>query len=306
MINYIKLIIEEGSITDAAKKLNISQPALSAKVKKIEEDYGIEIFRKNRRPLCLTEEGERYVKFFDEYELIEREFKHDISDLRNLKTGYIKIGGPQLYTIAFLPEAIERFRKLYPDVKIEIVNDSAPELSEMLMKRKLDLFVSNPGKKEKKFCYEAVADIELLLCVPKKFEINKKLKDYAIKDLHKKSDFKTADIKDFDGLPFAMLRSNQHMGASLRKILRDKEVEPSNIIETDQAITAYALTAAGTAISVMYDRALCYLGNEADDVCFYRIADRKISESIYLVHLDQPENPAVDEFVKCFRQVMDQ
>ncbi|MCR4744160.1 MAG: LysR family transcriptional regulator, partial [Lachnospiraceae bacterium] len=40
MINYIKLIIEEGSITDAAKKLNISQPALSAKVKKIEEDYG--------------------------------------------------------------------------------------------------------------------------------------------------------------------------------------------------------------------------------------------------------------------------
>src|SRR5215213_7880271 len=58
-LKYFLRIADEGSITRAAGVLGIAQPALSRQVRLLEEDLGVTLFRRTRRGVELTEEGER-------------------------------------------------------------------------------------------------------------------------------------------------------------------------------------------------------------------------------------------------------
>ena len=61
--DHIKITAKLRSVSKAAEKLSISQPALSAHIKKIEEENGIIIFDRTRKPLTLTEQGRVYLKY---------------------------------------------------------------------------------------------------------------------------------------------------------------------------------------------------------------------------------------------------
>lgn len=56
-LRYIIAVVENGSITEAAKKLYISQPSLSNSIKDIEKEAGITIFIRSRSGIALTKEG---------------------------------------------------------------------------------------------------------------------------------------------------------------------------------------------------------------------------------------------------------
>lgn len=58
---YVYTVYEEKSFSKAAKRLFVSQPSLSAMVKKVESDYDITIFDRTTTPISLTPEGEYYI-----------------------------------------------------------------------------------------------------------------------------------------------------------------------------------------------------------------------------------------------------
>ena len=57
-LQYFAAVVEEGSISQAARKLNISQPPLSMQIKNLEEEYGVKLFERGSRHIRLTESGE--------------------------------------------------------------------------------------------------------------------------------------------------------------------------------------------------------------------------------------------------------
>lgn len=59
-LKYFLRIAEQGSITGAAASLGIAQPALSRQIRLLEEDLGVALFRRTRRGVQLTEEGNGY------------------------------------------------------------------------------------------------------------------------------------------------------------------------------------------------------------------------------------------------------
>lgn len=59
---YMMTILQEGSITAAAKKLFISQPSLSQMVKLVETNLGTAVFNRTTEPLSLTPAGEKYME----------------------------------------------------------------------------------------------------------------------------------------------------------------------------------------------------------------------------------------------------
>ena len=67
--DYIFEVYREKSFTKAANKLFISQPALSAAIKKIEKNIGHELFDRSSNPIKLTEAGEIYIKSIEEINL---------------------------------------------------------------------------------------------------------------------------------------------------------------------------------------------------------------------------------------------
>ena len=60
-LKYIIKIVECGSITEAARQLFISQPSLSAAVKELEQEYGIEIFYRTPKGITLSADGTEFL-----------------------------------------------------------------------------------------------------------------------------------------------------------------------------------------------------------------------------------------------------
>ena len=96
---YVYTICQEGSFSKAARKLYLTQPALSIAIRKIEQEIGMPLFDRHRKPLELTAAGEIYLDTAKKTILLEQEQRQRLSDIRNLVTGTIRLGGTH-YLIA--------------------------------------------------------------------------------------------------------------------------------------------------------------------------------------------------------------
>lgn len=77
-LKYVITVAASPSMNEAAKSLFISQPSLSASVKELEEEIGVELFRRTNRGICLTPEGEEFLGYarqvVEQYQLMESRY----------------------------------------------------------------------------------------------------------------------------------------------------------------------------------------------------------------------------------------
>ena len=93
---YVYEVYKEKSFSRAAQNLYISQPALSAAIKKIEARIGCCIFDRSTTPVQLTESGAEYVKAVEKIMDIENRFENHLNNLNSLKVGRLLIGANAL------------------------------------------------------------------------------------------------------------------------------------------------------------------------------------------------------------------
>ena len=106
---YIYTIYQEGSFSRAASKLYLSQPALSIAIRKIENEIGMPLFDRQSKPLRLTAAGEIYIDTIKKELLLEQEQQQKISDLKNLTSGTVRLGGTHFLNAYILPEVLSDF-----------------------------------------------------------------------------------------------------------------------------------------------------------------------------------------------------
>ena len=117
---YMMTILQEGSITAAAKKLFISQPSLSQMVKLVETNLGTAVFNRTTEPLSLTPAGEKYMEAAGQILAIHANLEREIEEIRAEEHGKIKFGIPVQRGMMLLPLALPRFFEAYPHVTVEL------------------------------------------------------------------------------------------------------------------------------------------------------------------------------------------
>lgn len=132
-------ISETGSLSGAARKLNLTQPALSASLKRLEEELGVLLVRRHSRGAKLTEEG-RYVlqKAYD----IVRDVAEVTSVVDNLSEepiGLVRVGLPTTIAGGLIPEFFPLLRSRFPQIRINIIEAMSGRLGELLQLGSLDL-----------------------------------------------------------------------------------------------------------------------------------------------------------------------
>ena len=104
-------IVDSGSITAAARKLYLSQPALSQRLKQIEEQLGCQLIDRSGKPLQLTQAGQIYYEWarrtLDDAERMER----DINAVSNSSVRRLMVGTSFSRSSSILPDIIERFER---------------------------------------------------------------------------------------------------------------------------------------------------------------------------------------------------
>jgi len=136
---YILTIAEEKSITRAAEKLFITQPALSQRIKYVRKELGIELFINDKDGLHLTSDGRCFARYAQRIIQEEENMKRELQEIHNLDSGSLTIGVSQMSTSRYFKRLVSRFHTLYPNVKINIVELPSKELRRCLLNGKVDL-----------------------------------------------------------------------------------------------------------------------------------------------------------------------
>ena len=119
-ISYFLAIVEEGSISAAARRLYISQQALSEQLKKMEAEVGAPLLKRGKNS-GLTVAGECLYRNGKELLRVYTGMMEEITDVTQKRKRKITLGLPTFWTPPYLPELLTRFREKYPEYEIAVV-----------------------------------------------------------------------------------------------------------------------------------------------------------------------------------------
>ncbi|MCI9337544.1 MAG: LysR family transcriptional regulator [Lachnospiraceae bacterium] len=276
-MHYVYEVYKEMSFSKAARNLFISQPSLSAAVKKAEDRIGFPVFDRSTNPIRLTRLGEEYIRSVENIMDVEHRFRNYVNDIQGLKSGNMAIGGTNLFASYVLPPLLSRFTESYPLIRVSLVEAATSELEDRLFAGFLDLLIDNrtmdPLIYEKTFfCQE-----HLLLVVPSHFSSNEKLKDYALSlsdvkaGRHLDRSVPPVPLEAFKEDAFLLLKSGNDTRNRAEKICRDSgHFAPRIKLELEQQITAYNLSRYGMGISFNGDILIRHMPKD-HSLIYYRL-----------------------------------
>ena len=137
------IVKKNGNFSKAAEELNTTQPAISYKVKKLEEILGVKLFIRDTRPLKLTSEAEIIMPYIENaVNGIEMGIRR-LEEFNKIEIGKIIIGVPSHISIFLLTDKIKEFNKNFPKIRMKLVSKPTKELFEMLKNNELDLIIDS-------------------------------------------------------------------------------------------------------------------------------------------------------------------
>lgn len=173
-LEYYKVFYYVGkysSITVAAEKLALSQPAVSQSIRHLEESVGTSLFVRTAKGMRLTAEGAvlyPYVARGYEYiRLGERKLREQM----NLEAGEIRIGASDMTLQFYLLDHLERFHEKYPGIRVRVTNAPTPETVRHLRDGKIDFgVVTAPVAEDTNLTLKKVRDIRDVFVAGEKYE----------------------------------------------------------------------------------------------------------------------------------------
>lgn len=181
---YFMVVANEGSIANAAKKLNLGQSALSIQLKQLEESIGIQLFMRSHKKLTLTENGKAALDYAKEIfklgnELIETMHDHVIPNRIHLKIGTLDTI-PKHLTLQLAKKALQTNK-----CTISILEGKGDELLRELTHHRIDLMLTNKQTHIplSQGYIKKIARLPLLVFGTKEFVKLKKNFPYSLKDI---------------------------------------------------------------------------------------------------------------------------
>ncbi len=260
--DYVYEVYKTRSFSRAAENLYITQPSLSAVIKKIEKRIGAPIFDRSTNPLQLTECGEKYIHCIEKLMDMENEFGNYLNDLEGLNTGHLSIGGTNLFASYILPPLIADFVKSYPKVEINLVESNTKALERLLFTGNLDLVIDNYPFPKSVYEKRLFRTEHLLIAVPSSLiaERSESLKDFMLsaddirRDRHLSDSQGSVDLSVFKEDPFLLQRTGNDTGERSDKLLFEAGIHrPRVVLKLDQQITAYHIACYGMGIAFVTD-----------------------------------------------------
>lgn len=144
-------VATEHSFSRAAEKLLRTQPAVSLALQRLEQELGEKLIDRSGKELILTDAGHSVLEYARRFESLQRELDNSLAELRDNSAGRLTIGANESTTL-YLLRHIEKYRELYPKVKMQIRRSLSSKIPGELLDGNLELGVISydPGNKNLK------------------------------------------------------------------------------------------------------------------------------------------------------------
>ncbi len=244
-LNYIIAIAEGRNLTQAAKRLYISQPTLTLYLNRLENELGVKLFDRSKSPVTLTDAGAYYLEKMKKIYASEQALRSQIHFIAN-PTQTLLVGIGQVRGHHWLPLFLPTFCSIHPDINVQIVQETEQQMYEDLQKQKLDVGIG---------VFPASTDIEMVEIMEETLFFAAHRKFGLIPDhLRGKHDMKNPYIVQPDqlnGLPFIIPQVSNGLYDTYETILQNNQIHPSRTISINNLSTGLLLNVKGLGVQLL-------------------------------------------------------
>lgn len=287
-MEYILLVNEKQSFSKAARKLFITQPALSAIVKKEEKKYGVKFFYRGVKPIILTEAGAKYIHAAKKVKAIDDSLYKTIKTNSSHHVNTITIGSSAYFCSNVLPSIISAFKKITP-CNVQTYENSTEELIVALENGSIDFIIGVDDVFSSKNNKVLLGEETVILAVPRIFIKNKEVLTYAINpddiisDNFLINNVPPVNFKFFNNMPFVLLSKGNDTYYRAKKLFRKYNIRPSEITYIAQLQSSYLVAVNGKGIVFIRSSLLKYIA-PSSKMLYFKLDKDFATRDVYLYY----------------------
>lgn len=263
---YIIEITRWGSISKAAERLYISQPALSRYLKRLETELKLPLFYKSDKRYIPTDAGVCFLDYAERMLKLNSEMKESLSNIRDESHNTIRIGasGCRGEFLAFL--VLPLLSRKYPQYKTTIIFDSKLTLSPMLSNHMLDVILVNTSTESSSHNHYHIAHEDMVLVVPGDHPLLKEA--VTVKGLK----YPFVSPETWIKYPFLSTTPSTNTGKFVKQFMEQRNLQPDVVSQIANIDMIFSAVESRMGISIVpslphksvFEGSLCYLSLEKD------------------------------------------
>ena len=286
-LRTIRAVHQAGGLARAADLLNMTQSALSHQVKGLEDQVGAELFVRRSKPLKLSAAGLRLLrlaeKVLPEVAATEDEFRA----LHEGKAGRLHIAMECHACFDWLIPVLEDFRKIWPEVDVDIRAGLSFDALPALARETVDLVISSDP--------EDLAGVQFLPL----FDYSPTLIAARSHPFAAKPYVTAADLADQTLITYPMDRARLDV---FKDLLTPAGVEPAHLRQVELTAVILMLVASGRGVDVLPDWVVREGGPSADELIKKPLTEHGVTRRMYAaVRSDDAQKPFMSHFVRLAR-----
>jgi len=267
-LKIVYLVIRSGSLTAAAAELNITQPAVTKAIKRLQEHYGVRLVERTGKKWALTAAGKALFQIAGRIFELERQAEDCIRSFRKHGERRLRIHASETFGGYYLPEVINRFQRLHPDITVSV--DILP--NEKVVDRTAAL------ENDLGFVSHIIRHKRLTVC-----EIFHERLVLIAAAGHRLTQHRSLLARDLAREPIIMHEQGSAQQKAMDELLSRNRSRPSNCLEFSNNEAIKRAVAAGTGIALISEKVAAE-EIRTGKLEVLRLARPPITRTFYMVH----------------------
>ena len=279
---------DTGTLSRAARHLEISQPSLTAQIQRLEQQLGAPLFDRHGRGVTLTEAGKalypRARRILDEVRETEDAIRREaLAGAGSLSVGAIPTVAPYI-----LPGAVQRLRARHVAVRVELREDYSAVLAKLLLDGALDVVIAALPYPFEHFDTEVLGLDALVVAVP---------------HTHSAARAGRITLAQLRDAPAVTLDPAHCLGEQVAGFCSSKEISPSVVCRSAQLATVFELVGAGVGVSIV--PVMAAARHNTPQCAYVPLAEQALEREIVAVwRRGAVKSLEAQAFVECVREVV--
>src|SRR5262245_10443635 len=181
-LQAFRAVFEATSVTGAAQRLNMTQPAVSRLISELERELGLSLFLRERRRLVPTAEGRAFYREAERALAAVDQIVDIARDLRTLKGAHLRVVAPVITAFGIMPAAIGAFLATYPQARVTLETKDIRDIADWVVRGPFDVGVTVLPFEAPHIECEPLATVHGVLVMPKDHRLARQ-RSVRLKDL---------------------------------------------------------------------------------------------------------------------------
>ena len=210
------------SITEASKKLFVTQPAISNAIRELEREFCVNLFTRSKNQFTLNREGEIFYKKAEDLLKYSKTISSQLYDLGK-SHNVLRIGIPPMLSTVFLPDLLFAFNDRHPEIEIELFEYGSMRAASLVHDESLELAIVNMNLYNlDKFNSQIIAADRFVFCVTAE---------------HHLAGEKSIGLESLAKEPLIMFNTDSVQNQTLKAEFEARGIKPKIILHTSQILT---------------------------------------------------------------------